>query len=749
VSTKAIIFDYSHFVHTARTGRLLFSYEGQRLLVPQVLTANVPAAETRQNAAAAMQPYLNAFPIPNGPEYTNAQGQLLGWAPFNASFSNTSHLDAYSLRLDHEIAKSANFFVRYSYAPSASSSRASNSITSVDANSVNTQALTVGTTWTVNTNLGNDARLNYSTYAFGGIYQLDNLGGAEVPSVSVIYPGELATISRPFSFNYISFNGYTAFLQSGVGTSAKQRQFNLVDSVSWLLGAHQVKFGIDYRRLFPTAENSSLEITPYFFTQQSVQTAVASSVSLVSLGQAFDPVFTNVSLYVQDTWRLSTRLNVTYGARWEINPSPRDSNGINPIVIANTGSPSTFSVAPPGSQLLSFGAGKIAPRLGAAYELRQNAGWETVLRGGVGMFYDSGTDVAGRVFNYNNYPFQANTSYSSVALPLASANLTYPALPTNTTTPPFPNGTNLSSFASGFTLPYTLEWNVAVEQGLGSAQSLLLNYIGAAGRSLPNQLTYSSPNSTFNGDYIILYENHATSDYDALQVRFTRNLTHGLQLLSSYTWAHSIDDVSDATTNTLARGPSNMDIRHTFSAAATYDIPGLHHGWASSLLRQYALDFLLYARSAPPLDLNSSQSALIGDTLVFTRPDVVTGMPFYLYGSQYPGGKRVNPAAFTNPAPGTEGDLGRNALRGFGATQLDIALRRDFAIADRLHLLAKVEAFNVLNHPNFYLAGVSTPAAAVSTQTLATALSGGGSGLSSLYALGGPRSLQLSLKLTF
>lgn len=136
------------------------------------------------------------------------------------------------------------------------------------------------------------------------------------------------------------------------------------------------------------------------------------------------------------------------------------------------------------------------------------------------------------------------------------------------------------------------------------------------------------------------------------------------------------------------------------------------------------------------------------------RPDVVPGVPFYLNQPNAPGGKVINPAAFTTPVPATaQGDLGRNALRGFGATQWDITLRRQFHFTDRISLQARGDFFNILNHPNFgspinYL---SSPQFGQATMMLNNYLGAGGQsgGLNPLYQIGGPRSIQVAFKLQF
>jgi hypothetical protein len=156
---------------------------------------------------------------------------------------------------------------------------------------------------------------------------------------------------------------------------------------------------------------------------------------------------------------------------------------------------------------------------------------------------------------------------------------------------------------------------------------------------------------------------------------------------------------------------------------------------------------------------DSTFSQLLGGS-AHVRPDIVPGKALYLYGSQYPGGKAINAGAFVDPPtdgqghPLRQGNLGRDALRAFGAAQWDWALHRDFPIHESVKLQFRAEMFNLLNHPNFGppIADLSNKTQfGQSTQMLGRSLdqdTGGGS-FSSLYQIGGPRSIQLALKLLF
>jgi hypothetical protein len=283
---------------------------------------------------------------------------------------------------------------------------------------------------------------------------------------------------------------------------------------------------------------------------------------------------------------------------------------------------------------------------------------------------------------------------------------------------------------------------------------------------------YEGPNSTINGA-VDVYRTNATSDYDALQLQYQRRLAHGLQALATYTWSHAIDELSDDGffLGQSSRGNSNFDIRQSFSAALSYEVPSWSvNKMTRSLVQGWGLDTIIHVQTAVPINLQAADAFFTPTGQSFAvRPDIVPGVPQYLYGNHCPsldltipdgepcpGGRRLNPAAFANPpepqppSPPTtfrQGTLGRNVLRGFGLSQVDFAFRRDFKLPERLSLQFRAEAFNVFNHPNF--GGVS-PSTGSELFGWAQSMFGGDyRELSSQYQVGGPRSLQLSLRISF
>ena len=751
-----------------------FSYEGLRLRLPETTLTGVPDQTARYSAVPAVQPFLNAYPLPNG-----ADDPTTGVAQFNASYSNPATLDAYSLRVDHKLTHRLSLFGRYNYSPSDLHDRAASTLyalSDVEAIRITTQTATAAAVWAITPFAANDFRFNYSSTNASSSSSLDNFGGA-VPPATLPFPNGYSTENAAFIFGVFGLSHPYIFL--GNNTLSIQRQINLVDGLSVQKGSHNLKFGIDYRRLSPSHDPGLYSQSPIFL---NVDSAVAGNLGFASLQSLRASTFRlqNLGLFAQDTWRVDPRLTVTYGLRWDIDFAPSSTSGpsIPAVTGYNLNNLSSLALAPAGTSPFATRFGNVAPRLGVAYQLSGSQNWGRVVRGGFGVFYDLATSEVGNTLG-TYYPFGASSFVlgpafgGTATFPLSSSEASPPAI---TPAELSARGAVLSAFDPHLVLPYTLEWNVAFEQELGKEQSVSASYIGAVGRRLLQTADISSPNSNFANAALI--GNTAASDYQALQIQFQRRLSRGLQVLSSYTWSHSIDDGSVGTYGFGSdyvpglspgsnRGPSDFDLRNAFSAGLTYDVPvPKTNRFGDATLKGWSLDSVIQAWSAPPVSVYYSAFQTLLGAQAQVRPDVVPGQPLYLSGSQYPGGKALNPAAFTAPPtdpttglPLRQGDLGRNALRGFGAAQWDFAVHRDFAIRESLKLQFRAEMFNVLNHPNFAppVGDLESPQSlnpqfGLSTQMLGQYLGGanvGGGGFNELYQVGGPRSIQIALKLMF
>ncbi|MFN7542329.1 MAG: carboxypeptidase regulatory-like domain-containing protein [Acidobacteriota bacterium] len=727
------------------------SYEGLRLIQPVIsVPSRVPTVAARQQATGMVKALLEAYPLPVGPARADAPLE----SDYITSFSTRSNLAATSFRIAHSLNSRFTIFGRYNYAPSENLERGRfatpSFLTQLPARS---ETFTVGSTMVFSPAFTNDARFNWSKSRGGQIYTQDTFGGAKLLPRELLLPD----IAKPeTSLYYLTIGGNDEnTISPGVFSDNYQQQYNVVNTSSWNLGAHALKFGVDYRRLAPSVGGRLYSKVLTVPTITQLATGIVPTAEVRQVNNFLEPRYTNFSAFVQDTWRLHSRFTLTYGMRWEVNPAPSEANGNLPVTVRGLSNFQTATLAPAGSKLYDTTYGNFAPRVGVSWQASRRLG--TVIRGGFGMFYDLGYSFAGTALSPGNYPFSRSSFFTNIPIDDQRLFGTAGALNTN---PPYPR---LFAYAEGYKLPYTLQYSFAVEQPLGTANSLELSYVGSAARRLArveSLRTQVLRNPLFTRiDYV---NNEGYSDYNSLQAQFKRRFTRGFQALLAYTWSKSLDTASDESITNLQapavrtgidldRGPSSFDIRHTFTGTASYEIPvWTGNRAAKAILGGFALDSVVRFRTATPVTPVTGRDPLgLGLTNV-ARPDLIPGQPIYLFGDGFAGGKRFNPAAFdsANPlAQGRQGTLGRGTLRGFGLQQVDLSVRRQFRIFEGLNLQFRADAFNITNTPNFANpTGVLTSANfGRSTQTLNAALGG----LNSQFQVGGPRSLQLALKIIF
>jgi outer membrane receptor protein involved in Fe transport len=731
-----------------------FSYEGLRLLLPAGATTDqYPDLSLRKNAPAVLQPFLKAFPVPNGPEVLDGTGQPIGLAVYTAAYSNPNDLHAISIRVDHNVSGNMKIFGRYSGTPSSTAARnAGADLAWSQVSSVNVKTVTLGATNTLSPRLNNDFRFNYTRNLGNFDEELDNFGSARPIQRSQApgFGGASAPRFAQFQFQ-LNFGAGPHFALGPLQDA--QQQWNVAEAFTVSHGSHNLKFGIDYRRLSTYRHSRQLEEAGFFSSSSEVLQNVAAFIDAGSDALVPpQPLYTNFSAYAEDEWKATQRLSLSLGLRWDVNPPPGNGHGVLPYTLNQITDLSTARLAPTNTPLWQTDYHAFAPRLGAAYVLRQSTGAETVVRGGFGFFYDMGNTVASAGFE--GVGFADFLQYSGVPFPLTAAQT---VIPPPSIAPPYRG--LVFAFDPHLQLPYTMQWNVAAEQALGRNQALTLTYVGSAGRRQLSPATFLLPNNPnfAPGGFVQVTTARASSDYHALQVQFQKKVSHGLQALASYTWSHSIDDgSSNFFADRLLRASSDFDVRQNFQMALTYDVPGSYaNPVVSAILKHWGLDTRISARSALPVEVFDGNTLLPNGQQINLRPDLVPGVPIYLFGPQFPGGRILNFNAF-QPAPGGgQGDLPRNIARDFRAVQADLALRRDFPVHDRLHLQFRAEAFNLLNHPNFsqidqnlgdgpYQVATHSGFGGAS-RTLNNALGG----LNPLYQVGGPRSLQIALKLLF
>lgn len=723
------------------------SYEGLRVAAPQAATVNfVPDAFLRTNAAVPVLQVLKAFPLPNGLDFGDGVAEYIG------SWSNPGSLDSSSVRFDHVFNEKVRLFFRYSNTASTSTARGtsavSNSPTADKASAYTLRTYTAGGSSVFSNGISNEFRLNYTSNEVTDRTIIDAFGGSTpVDLAQLLHLGAPSDVS--VAMCYSQCVSLEQLQQSGA-----QRQWNVVDTVSLSLGRHHLKVGVDYRRLAPFATVATPAVG-YLYLSESAVLNNSVDDELVSVQVPAYPLYTNFSAFVQDEWKVSKRLNASFGLRWEVNPAPGVTQGLKPYTLRGSG-PNAWILSPQGTALWKTTWYNFAPRLGAAYILHNAPGSETVLRGGGGVFFDTGQQLGSLGFNGPGYG--ALSVFASESFPEV------PAVPTVVNPPAPPYNITPYGFAPHLQLPYTLEWNASIEQALGRSQAFTMSYLGAhAARLLQENLfePASNPNSPF-GFYFV--GNGLTSDYSALQAQFRRRLNEGLTALASYTWSHCLDYGSSNLINGYQRGNCDFDVRQSFNAAFSYDLPDPgQNRFVNAALEHWGVDNRFTVRTAFPITLRGIPGPPQPNGQLYDLGlNLVPGEPVYLYGAncasvlqtlgdlapgyECPGGRALNPNAFASVNSGL-GDAPRNFSRLFGAWQLDMAVRRDFPIRERLTVQFRAEAFNIFNHPNFGTVNEQFGQATFgqATGTLASSLGV----LSPLYQMGGPRSMQFALKLVF
>jgi hypothetical protein len=614
-------------------------------------------------------------------------------------------MDSGSLRLDASLSSSTTAFARFQRAPSIAE------FGSIQVNrlALRPQSATAGLDVRLRPGLVVDLRLNTSVAVADSVWQ---------PLVACNSDAGLA---------FSPCGRLVRFSLAGVGQVAsghegrrQQGQWQMLQTANITAGSHQFRVGFDFRRLAPqyrdasasltiVAENLEAVLDPRYLWIGSSEAAQAKTVS------------TEISIFAQDTWRVTSRLTATYGMRWEISPAPKSDL---PAFFLD---PYKGIIDERASPLWPAQYGNLAPRVGVAY--RPAANGRTVLRAGGGMFFTSSLSLATDLVNSG--PLNVR-HFNSGRNGLFSTLLTW-------------------GFVPEFRIPFVSQWSASVEHAFSDRDVASLAYAGSEGHRLLRREIGGAGNSETTR--VALATNQGRSNYHALQLQFRRRLARDFQAVVSYAWSHSIDNSSSDSLLHWAgggltapddRASSDFDVRHVLAGAFTYEVPRLR-GWS--------LDGMAHARTGFPIDVLNAESPMGLNLTNAFRPDLVLGQPLWIADPLAPRGTRLNRKAFRPAGDYTQGTLGRNAIAGFGMSQIDLALRRQFTLDERRSVQVRVEAFNVFNQANLgdparYLAN---PLFGESTSMLNVMLGTGtpGSGLAPMFQTGGPRSVQVAVRFGF
>ncbi len=572
---------------------------------------------------------------------------------------------------------------------------------------------------------------------------------------------------------------------------------HLDETLSWTAGPHQMRFGGEYRRARADVFYMRSQRGTFAFdgTQGPWASDPSLSTNLKSLSDYLagfvqsstlvrgdlqrNYYMNSASWFAQDTWRISHRLSLDYGLRWEYyGPISDPTNRISTFIpgkggIVYTGSNGLDTLYP--RRLNNF-----APRFGFAYS--PSAGGRWVFRGNYGIYYDS---PAVNAFGDNRPP---NSGATGILSNPGSAAPVYSLTRSNYTIgqgqpifgdaniPPPPYGVfsvnqnfkNASSQNFGLNTQYQINNSVVAEIGyVGSLGHHLLTVLDinqptpsplgtAANRAAQNQRRpfYSQfPNfSTINQ-----VESVSNSHYHGLVASLRINAWKGLTSQFAYTYGHAIDDASavrgfnpaDSYNLKGDYGNSSFDVRHTFTSYITYRLPSPSRG-PKLLVRGWELNSLISAYTGLPFTATSGTNVSgtfegrdrvnqVGDPYAGTSGSIITAAN----GSKYV--QWINPAAFVQPAAGTFGTIGRNTLRGPVFADVDLAVVKVTPITERIHTQFRVEIFNLFNRTNLPVSNANRNSGSFGRITDTIGDSIGATGIGA----GEPFNLQLALKIVF
>ncbi len=532
---------------------------------------------------------------------------------------------------------------------------------------------------------------------------------------------------------------------------------HLTDDVAWTVGKHQFKFGGEFRQaqLDEFYHRHALGSFTFDGTQGPDATAnptdswdtgdpridaladfMAGNVvtSSIALGDPDRQVFVNTfSLFAQDSWQLSPKLDVNYGLRYDYE-GPLHNQWKNLSVFR----PNLGGVVYQGNQISSLYDPtwtNFSPRVGFSYQARPT----TVIRAGAGLYFDTPNlnpfldnrpgngapnGVEGNPGTGGTVTTATRNNYSIVS----GVNVFPSSLASN----------SIFSIAKSFQPSHNMNYNVQIEQSLTNKVVAQIGYVGSEGRHLLsirdiNQAALNSGNLTNPAggspgcpagytiqncsrpyfsqfpDFTFINEIQSigTSNYNALQATLRVSNLHGLTAQAAYTWSHSFDEVTayrgalpqDSFNFKGDYGPSDFDNRNIFVALFTYDVPG-GQKW-KGLTRGWQLNSLMTFHGGLPFSVYSS-SDTSGTSDGNQRANYVPGVsPYAGYRKGKVGANWLNPAAFVDAPAGTWGDTGRNAYNGPGYGDVDFSVFKNTPIGERVTTQFRVEMFNLFNRTNF------------------------------------------------
>jgi hypothetical protein len=732
-------------------------YEGLRQRAGFPLVGQTPSAAVRNLPVcvpgstarcidATIKPLLGAFPIGNYGSTTNPDfdvARLDGRAIVNENSG--------SVRLDYRLSEKDQVYLRWfrddgsSTAPFDVSGSAFEQKAVAQNGVLNWQRIITPT-------IINEAKIGYNGPKTRTNGVAPNVPGVDLSGVTLNITGANVLVGiggqgANAGISIPSGQVRASSATNGRGQPYTNYSLSYVDNLTWIKGAHNIKFGGEFRQV--RLYTDRLGGVTYAFSNLNAFLANTPSISVLGDLSAPSP-FNNgatgnrfgktemFSAYAQDEFKLKSNLTLTYGLRYEYYTPMREARNL--VVLYNT---VTGKLDAPGSRsFYQSSTTAFGPRLGLSWA-PSKLNNKTTFRIGAGYYYGPGqgedliqpiesdrvsTTTTGR------FPVDALTVVKNFNVATAT-------------------GIGVRAYAPGYKVPERiLSYTASLQQQVWGGAILQLAYVGSQGRnlflrSIANKVTGVNMNPTTGVGTVVRefgnqfgeidYKTTGGNDnYNSMQTTLNRRFSRGLTLGAQWTYGHSIGNTAGSNEANTAMNPYNFamdhgnnafDIRHSANVSAMYELPFARN---NKYLGGWQIGGIMNGRTGLPMDIritrpdvvyrdtrnnNIVNSPILSNGQVVTVPvvnvpgggnsrdvrvpDVVAGVNPFLQSSD----RRyvVNPAAFSTPAPGTFGNLGRGALHGPGLTQFDLTLHKKFTFKERLVSEFRFEAYNLFNRANF------------------------------------------------
>lgn len=645
--------------------------------------------------------------------------------------------------------------------------------------------------WTLSPNTINSFRAFYTQdrYVISNVYTnhfIQNFGSKLAPGGTSYAPSRFL------------LQGYVSMSAGGIGPSdILQQQFGGIETVNLVRGRHDIKLGGSYVWSHYIENGANTAQGNFTFTGSVTGNTFADfllgyannlnqSNSTFHHSHQYDP-----SLFAQDDWQITKRLNLNLGVRWEVYPPYTGDPGLgtfDPYVQSTVLPSAPLGVLYQGDPdvpqgVLNTSYLNFAPRVGFALDVRGNG--RTSLRGGFGVFFFEHSQTGSTALQPPYNLLVSTTKTPSLVCPygpVVNGVCTGDPYPYNPAKPLFQNvasGTTVQAAPlNGGSTPYVYEYNLTFEQQLSPKVAMHIAYVGNATRKTylnldenapvyaPNAATtaagilarrpYEPEPNIFKFGTISLYDPVVNGSYNSLQATLRANLGRRTSVFASYVWSKALNyngPVVDNYDIRMSYGVDDSDIRHRFVVSYLYELPETRHfGWfGTQVLNGWHVNGITAIQSGSPFTITSG---------VDTNADGTTNDRVNVVGNPYSQGQHlsraqkissyINPAAFSIPvqAPAQTattnpyGDEQNNQFFGPANVNTDLSVFKDFRLFEKARLQIRAESFNVFNNVN-----LGNPRTALNNLQTFYGQQGTGNGV--INNAGPPRRTQFAAKILF